>query len=100
MAEDRDIFEVDIFDEQRRVTLEELTHLCGVQQSLIIELVDEGALEPMDMRAEQWSFSGTSIRRVQIAVRLQRDLEVNTPGVALILDLMEELEELRRRMRR
>ena len=98
MAEDRDIFEVELFDEQRRVTLKELTELCGVQQSLIIELVDEGALEPMDFNAQQWSFSGTSLRRVQVAVRLQRDLEVNTPGVALILDLMEELEELRRRL--
>lgn len=98
MAEDKDIYEVDIFDEQRRVTLKELSGLCGVQSSLIVELVDEGVLEPVDVHATRWSFSGTSVRRVQIATRLQRDLDVNMPGIALALDLMEELEELRRRL--
>jgi len=100
MVENNDIYQVDLFDEQHRLTLEDLSQLCGVQTSMILELVEEGVLEPMDLHASQWSFSGTSIRRVQIAIRLQRDLEVNIPGVALALDLMEELEELRQRLRR
>ena len=33
------------------------------------------------------------------ALRLQRDLEINLPGVALALELMEELERLRRELR-
>jgi chaperone modulatory protein CbpM len=32
-------------------------------------------------------------------VRLQRDLEINLPGVALALELMEEIEELRRELK-
>jgi chaperone modulatory protein CbpM len=32
-------------------------------------------------------------------MRLQRDLEINMAGVALALDLMEELEQLRRELR-
>jgi chaperone modulatory protein CbpM len=31
-------------------------------------------------------------------LRLQRDLEINLPGVALALELMEELDALRREL--
>jgi chaperone modulatory protein CbpM len=39
------------------------------------------------------------LRRARTALRLQRDLEINLPGVALALELMEELERLRRELR-
>lgn len=97
MVDKDDILQVDVLDEQHQLTLQELTDLCQVQSSLIMALVEEGALEPMDMYASQWYFSGTAIRRVQIAVRLQRDLHVNMPGIALALELLEELEQFRRR---
>lgn len=96
MAKDDDIFPTDVFDEQRFLTLEELSRLCNVQTTLIVELVEEGVLEPADTRAAQWSFSGTCIRRVKVAGRLRRDLDVNLAGVALVLELLEELEQLRR----
>lgn len=98
MVEDNDIYPAEVFDEQRQITLDELSQLCGVQTSLILELVEEGVLEPVDMQSGRWSFTGTSIRRVQVAVRLQRDLEVNAAGVALALELLDELVELRRRL--
>lgn len=100
MNHDDDILQVDVFDEQRRLSLEELSRLCDARSTLITELVEEGVLEPVEIHASQWVFSGTSIRRVRMAARLQRDLHVNTPGIALALDLMEELEHLRRRLQR
>jgi chaperone modulatory protein CbpM len=48
----------------------------------------------------QWRFSGSSLRRARLALRLSQDLEVNAPGVALALDLMDEIEELRARLHR
>jgi chaperone modulatory protein CbpM len=36
------------------------------------------------------------LRRARLAVRLERDLEVNLAGVALALDLLEEIDRLRR----
>jgi chaperone modulatory protein CbpM len=38
--------------------------------------------------------------RVRRAVRLQRDLELNLPGTALALELIDEIEQLRCRVRR
>lgn len=98
MVRDDDSFPVDVFDEEHYVTLEELCRLTGVQSEVVIELVQEGVLEPVDIHASHWSFSGNYVRHVRIAGRLQRDLEVNTAGVALVLELLEELEQLRRRL--
>jgi chaperone modulatory protein CbpM len=50
----------------------------------------------LEIDASEWRFSGAALRRARIALRLERDLGVNLPGVALALDLLEELQRLRR----
>lgn len=99
MSHEKDIMQVDVFDDEHRLTLNELSELCGAQTTLILNLVEEGVLEPDDVRAGRWIFSGSCVRRVRTAARLQRDLDVNMPGIALALELLEELESLRRRVR-
>src|SRR5271167_4573270 len=87
-----------ILDESVVLTLEELSQICAVDQSHIMEFVEEGILNVVDMRT-QWHFSGAALRRARMAVRLERDLELNLAGVALALDLLEELERLRRELK-
>lgn len=99
MSRSHDILKAEIFDDQREVSLDELCQLCGVQTALVMELVEEGVLEPVQQRTTTWIFAGTSVKRVQTAMRLQHDLDLNLPAVALVLDLLEELEELRRQVR-
>ncbi len=48
----------------------------------------------------QWRFSGSALQRARTAMRLQRDLGINLAGVALAMDLLDEIEELRGRLRR
>jgi chaperone modulatory protein CbpM len=87
-----------IFDESVVLTLEELSRMCAVPEQHIVEFVDEGVLEALEVHRE-WRFTGAALRRARIALRLERDLEVNLAGIALALDLMEELEQLRRELR-
>lgn len=87
-----------ILDEEIILTLDELSHACDMQHQWIIELVEEGILEPCGHQLAQWQFSGTALPRARKAMRLQRDLGVNLAGVALVLDLMDEIEQLRNRM--
>jgi chaperone modulatory protein CbpM len=58
--------------------------------------VAEGVIEPHGEERARWRFTGRSVIRTQVAVRLCEDLDVNLPGVALALDLLEEIERLRR----
>ena len=88
-----------VLEEGNSLTLRQLCRVCSVHAECIIELVDEGILEPIGTAAEQYRFHGDSLRRAQKAFRLQRDLGINLAGVALTLDLLEEIEQLRSRLR-
>ena len=84
-----------VLDEQTELTLGELCRACCRHAEWIEQLVDEGILEPAGHNPAQWRFSGTSLQKAHIAMRLQRDLDINLAGVALALDLMDEIESLR-----
>ena len=45
-------------------------------------------------------FHGDSLARMRLATRLMQDLEINTAGVALALDLLDRIAELESRLRR
>jgi chaperone modulatory protein CbpM len=46
---------------------------------------------------QDWRFRGECLRRARLAWRLSHDLEINPPGVALALDLLDEISALRAR---
>jgi len=88
-----------LFDENTRCSLGDLCRFCGIPAELVLEMIEEGLLYPQGSAPEEWSFTSVEIKRVQTTIRLQRDLRVNLPGCALALQLLEELEELRRLQR-
>jgi chaperone modulatory protein CbpM len=89
-----------LLDEQAELSLHELCHACSTSTEWVIELVDEGVLEPIGQDHSHWRFSGPSLLRARAAMRMQQDLQINLAGVALALDLMEEIEAMRERLRR
>lgn len=89
-----------VLDDDLDFSLRELCRICAINAETIIEMVEEGVVEPQGVGPREWRFRATSLRRVQITLRLQRDLRINLAGAALVLDLLEELEELRRHSRR
>lgn len=91
-----DPFEVVLLDETVQFSLAELCSSCEVTEELIVEIVAEGIVEPQGAVPAEWRFTGLALARVQRVLRLQRDFGVNLPGAALALDLLEEVERLRR----
>lgn len=89
-----------ILEEELELSLSELTQACQVRADFVVELVDEGILEPVDPSQPRWTFTGQSLLRLRTAVNLHRDLELNLAGVALALDLMAEIEALQTRLER
>jgi chaperone modulatory protein CbpM len=86
-----------ILDESLTLSLHDLCEYCGVEESIVVEMVREGIAEPIDDASTEWQFTGRSVARIRIAHRLRRDLHVNLAGAALALELLEEIEALRRR---
>ena len=84
-----------VLDEETVLSLGDLCNACSRHAEWVVELVDEGILQPAGRNQEQWRFPGTSLQRARTAMRLQQDLQVNLAGVALALDLLDEIESLR-----
>jgi len=89
-----------ILEEEVVLSLGELCRAAQLSAERVIELANEGIVEPIGRSPEAWRFRGVSLRRIRCAQRLEEDLGVNTAGVALVLDLLDELERLRARLGR
>jgi chaperone modulatory protein CbpM len=95
------IIAAELLDERVEFTLREVSHLCGVGPDEVVELIAEGIVTPRGAgEPRQWRFTGTSVVRIQTALRLERDLGVNRAGAALVLELLDDVQALRRRLRR
>lgn len=89
-----------IVEDNIEFTLIELSQACRADSAQLIALVEEGALMPSGSDASTWRFNGSALRRARAALRLARDLHLNAAGAALVLDLLDEVEALRSRLRR
>ncbi len=91
---------VQVLDERIEFSLSDVCRTCCISAETVIDMVAEGVVEPLGGGPDNWRFTGANLVRVQTALRLQNDLRVNLPGAALALELLEEIDELRRRVHR
>ena len=87
-----------ILEDESGLSLQDICRACTAESVEIIELVHEGVLLPGGVEENEWQFTGVHVHRAQQALRLQRDLGVNLAGVALVLELMDEMHSLRARL--
>lgn len=80
------------------LNLPDLCRMCRVERTVILALVDFGILAPQGAFEEEWVFDQKGIQRAVRACRLERDLGLNTAGIALVLDLLEERSALLRQL--
>lgn len=88
----------EFLDETVEFSLEDLCRICEVHEAVVIEIVEEGIVEPRRL-GEDWRFTGVAVTRIKRVIRLQQEFEVNLPGAALALELLDEIERLKRRVR-
>ena len=92
------VLQSEVIETRRELSLSDLCEVCTVTTERVVRLVDEGLVEPVGREPAEWRFSGRSVRRVVVAERLSRDLRLNTAGAALVLDLLDEVKQLRQRL--
>ena len=90
----------EVVEEVVEFTLAELSQACQATPAQLAALVAEGVLAPAGQTGDDWRFAGTALRRARLALRLARDLELNPPAVALVLDMLDEITSLRARLAR
>ena len=92
-----------VMEDVCELTLHDLCRACAAQTDIIIALVSEGVIDTTDaiqnQLPEQWRFTGLHLHRAKVALRLHRDLGVNFAGAALALELMDEVQALKAKLR-
>lgn len=86
--------------EEEFLTLTELSVRCHTSSDELLALIHEGVLDPSGRTPEEWLFSGAALQRARTALRLSRDLHLNEPGIALALELLDQIEALKALLRR
>ena len=90
--------EASVVENEVHMNINELSHASRTPQELIMSWVSEGVLSPVGSSPQDWRFSGDSLRRAKTAAHLTHDLDLNVPGVALALELLDEIARLRARL--
>lgn len=75
-------------------TLAELAELSGLPEAELRELVDYGAVTPIDPEVTPWMFSGKCLLTVRTAYRLRASFDLETHSVALMVTLLERIQDL------
>lgn len=100
---DRDrILSVELVEPTATFTLREICERGDCHAEFVIKLVNYGVIAPVEEspEARQWQFDLDALARLRKAQRLQRDLKMNLPGLAMSLELLDEVQEMRREVDR
>lgn len=98
MANENVIYGV-LIDESR-LTIHEIANACAVEPAWIVHRVEEGLLECKMARlisdTDDWRFASRELQRARKLLSFERDFDANPEVAALIVDLLEEIAELKR----
>jgi chaperone modulatory protein CbpM len=81
-------FEGDVLDANTLLSLEELAHACNVDITWIESLHAQGVISESD------GYTVLTMTRLRKARRLEVDLGLNTEGLAVVLDLLDQIDQL------
>ena len=87
------------YDDQERISFNELLDVSGLTEPELRELVEYGALEPVDGAAASWSFASYSVVVARKASRLRHEFELDPHGVSVVLRFVERIELLESELR-
>jgi chaperone modulatory protein CbpM len=82
------------------LSLEELSRACAVPPDWVIAHVHEGLLPRPAEAPSAWRFSSRDLWRARQILRFERDFDAVPELAALVADLLDELEQMRTRLRR
>lgn len=83
------------------MSLDELVTACGQERTWVLALIEENIIAPdvtpniESQDASRQHFSGYQLSTVRRASRLSRDFNASVPAIGLILELLDEVSQLR-----
>lgn len=79
------------------LSFDEILKVCAIDRQWLLALIDEGVIT-VEGQPEQALYSGFQMGRIRRAGRISRDFEASVPALGLILQLLDEVEDLRKQV--
>ena len=86
-----------LVDEHLVFSFDAFCRASGASGTQVHALVEEGLLHPGGAGPLAWQFTGPSVTRARTALRMARELELSLHAAAIVMDLLDEINVLRRR---
>jgi len=82
------------------LTLEQLCSVCALEREWLVVRVRDGLIPATATGAAEWRFTTTTLARVRRMRDIERTYDAAPELAALAADMLEEIDELRARLRR
>jgi chaperone modulatory protein CbpM len=82
-----------VIAETTTYTITEFTQRYAIEEKFLQDMLEHSLIEAVT-DADKLYIDLANFKRIQSAIRLQKDLEINLPGIAVILQLIDELNAL------
>ena len=82
------------------LTLEQVAAACSVEPYWLLRHIEEGLFPQAQSVAGVWRFSDMALQRARRMRQLERDFDAVPELAALMADLLEEMDQMRVRLRR
>lgn len=86
--------------EETYLSLEQLAALCAVEPDWVLQHIEDGLLSAAKLESGNWCFSSVELTRARRIVAIERNFDALPELAALVADLQEELDNLRRQLLR
>lgn len=87
-----------IIEETTTFTVEEICTRCKIPHELLVQMLEHGLFELNSDLSDNTLIDLKTLKRIEAAFRLHQDLEINMPGISLILELKDELDRLQQEL--
>ena len=88
-----------VVDEHGALSFEQLIQCSGMTEADLRELVEYGALAPLDPVSPSWIFPADMLPIARSAGRLRREFDLDLHGVSVLLRFLERIAELETELR-
>lgn len=91
---------IGVLVEDSWLPLEQVAAACTVEPEWLLRHIEEGLLPGATSISGTWHLSSTGLLRARRMRQLERDFDAGPELAALVSDMLEELDVLRRRLQR
>lgn len=100
MEREQDLLTGSVIGDEAVLSLEDFARACPAEVSWIAELVEVDVLTPQGAEQSSWRFRAADLICARRVARLQRDFGATVEAAAVMIDLLDEIEQLRACLKR